>query len=185
VFNLELREVSYTNLSNTTVVLNRTFPGDPNGAFDLPSGAMGNQKFFFPDITAKSISLTFRQSNYNVVGTQREFIFGLRSISLEKLDITADTGTFLFTYKLPAGKTFSLVNVPTAIDYNLSDMLDDGLIKYDLFIGHSPQADTSIPFAFNSRIRSAVESITVRVSLTRKGAVIPYLCGIKLDFEVK
>lgn len=182
IYNLRLLEVSYTDLSNTVHRLNRLTADDATGFFDLPEGVIGNIKLFHPDITAKSITLKFRQANYRAIeGNKREFTFGFRGINVEKLSLTSDNGKFLFTHKLPAGKYFSLVNVPIATDYNLNDMIDDGQLRYELFLGEN----TSLPFAFNTRIRSNISAITVRVSMTRKGLIVPYLNGLRLDFEIK
>jgi hypothetical protein len=181
VYNLTLQAAAYTDLDNTVHLLNRTSPQDPNGFFDLPAGGLGNLKLYFPAVAAKTISLTFRQANYTTNGTSREFVCGLRGVSVEKLSVAADSARFLYTVRLPKGKYFNLVNIPTSVDYQLLDLAAGDSVRYELFLGDN----TELPYTFNTRIRSNVSVVTLRGILSRTGEAIPCLSGLKLPFELK
>jgi hypothetical protein len=183
VYNMNLLSVYYRAPGDpieTIRLLNKTSPADTSGYFNLPE-EFSNVKFIFPDIAASAITIIMRQPNYVTIGDKRGFTFGLRNFGAEYMNVSAETGSFIYKYNLPFGKTFSSVSIPESIDYTSKQVATNDSVKYELLLGE----DLNTPFLFNSRIRSFVNTIGIKATLTKKSNQIPYITGIKFDFETK
>lgn len=178
VYSLTLSDIKYVDPGNGIEHRLPTFPSEEE--FPVPIRTMDNVKFMFPAITAGSVSFSFRQPYYSQDGDTRKFVFGLRGIDLENLNVTKEEVSFITEFKIPGdAKTFSRILEPVTMTLNGESYGD--AVTHELYYDKAGVA----PFVFGSNIASEINTVYLKTTLKRAGETIPAVRGLKLRYLPK